>query len=123
MTFTDYKTHPLIKGDYVKTFDDAKGGRLETPIWGEVTGVSEEGFDVLWDDFKELGWETEYEWTKTTIIGQEIIEADKRAEMPLIEDKDLAHIFWVALSKRNRHDDLGTAKRFTQIAKWYASKN
>jgi len=74
MTLTDYKTHPLKEGDNVKTFDDKKGGRLKTPVWGKVTGTSEEGFAVLWDDFKELGWESEYEWQKTEIIDEEIID-------------------------------------------------
>lgn len=122
MTLTDYKKHPLKEGDNVKTFDDAKGGMLEIPIWGKVTGTSEEGFDVIWDDFKEIGWETEYEWSKITIKGDEIIESGERNEMSRVDDKTLEEIFWVTLSERNFHDDLGTAKKFAQIAKWYASK-
>ena len=34
----------------------------------------EEGFDVQWDDFKEKGWETEYEWAKVTFNGEQLIE-------------------------------------------------
>jgi len=118
MTYTEKKQNPLSKGDMVTYHDLGNDGHPEKWVNGTVTGVSEEGFGVLWDDFKELGWETEYEWAKVTIKGDEVIGSDER----VVEEKDLEHIFWVTLSGRNFLDDIGTSKKFVQIAKWYASK-
>lgn len=69
MTTYEKKPLPLGIGDEVKTFDDGTDGYPEKWVNGTVTEIGDESFSVLWDDFKEKGWETEYEWAKVTIEG------------------------------------------------------
>ncbi len=81
MTLTEKKTLPLGVGDDVKHYDDGKDGHPEKWVDGVVTEIGDESFSVLWDDFKNLGWETEYEWSKVEIKGNQIFENGQRSEL------------------------------------------
>ena len=74
MTLTEQKRLPLGVGDDVKIYDDGEDGYPAKWVNGVVTEVGDESFAVQWDDFKKIGWETEYEWQKVTIKGNEICE-------------------------------------------------
>jgi hypothetical protein len=78
MTYTEKKQNPLSKGDIVTYHDLGNDGHPEKWVEGTVTGVSEDGFNVLWDDFKEKAWEAEYEWANVTIKGDQILENGER---------------------------------------------
>ncbi len=99
MTFYEKTPLKLREGDRVTHYDDGEDGYPVKWVEGTVTGVSEEGFDVLWDDFKEQGWETEYEWTKVTIKGDQIIEDHNNSRQqartsPVTYTKEQARLIW-----------------------------
>ncbi len=91
-TFYEKKPLSLGVGEEVKHYDDGKDGYPEKWVNGIVQEVGDECFTVLWDDFKELGWETEYEWNKVTIEGNRIFENGQRKKLkddinPAYDDK------------------------------------
>lgn len=71
MTYTEKKTLPLGVGDDVKHFDDGKDGHPKKWVNGVVKEVGDESFTVQWEDLED---ETEYEWQKVSIEGNQIKE-------------------------------------------------
>lgn len=71
MTLTEKKILPLGVGDNVTHFDDGTDGRSIKWVDGVVTEIGDETFVVQWEDLKE---ETEYEWQKVSIQGNQIKE-------------------------------------------------
>jgi len=74
----------LAVGEEVKTYDDGTDGYPAKWVNGIVTEIGDNSFAVLWDDFKDKGWETEYEWGNVYIEGNTIYEngvGNKRANI------------------------------------------
>jgi hypothetical protein len=70
---THYEKTPLRlrKGDSVTHFDDGSDGYPVKWVNGIVTGVSDEGVDVQWED---LPWPTDYSWDSICLKGEQIID-------------------------------------------------
>lgn len=71
MTYTEPKSLPFGVGDDVSHYDDGLHGHPKKMAYGKVIEIGEHTFLVKWDDLPE---ETEYEWQKVTIEGNQIIE-------------------------------------------------
>lgn len=77
MTLTEKKWLPLSKGDYVSTYDDGSDGRPEKLVYGVVTEIGDESFQIQWEDFEDP---TDYEWQKVEIMGQHIWDKSRRVQ-------------------------------------------
>lgn len=72
MTYTEKKKLSLGVGDNITHYDNGKDGYPKKWVNGIVTEIGEESFAVQWEDLSE---QTDYEWQKVTIKGDQVIES------------------------------------------------